>query len=132
MPKITGLAHAGVFVSDIEKAKDFYKNILGMDITFECVFEDKTNTFTIAFAEIGDLKLELIQPKFQEKKQDGLIDHIAFAVDDIEEMMEVLDQKGIKFESREPVYYEGMLENGSKWIFFRGPDGEHIELTQVL
>lgn len=132
MAKVTGLAHIGIFVSDIEVTKEFYKNILGMDITFECVFEDDTNTYTIAFAKLGNLTLELVSPKFKDDKADGIIDHIAFAVDDLEGVMESLKQKGIEFETKEPTFYAGMLENGSKWIFFRGPDGEHIELTQVL
>ena len=132
MAKATGLAHIGIFVSDIQESKEFYKNILGMDITFECVFEDTDNTYTIAFAKIGDLTFELVQPKFRDDKVDGVIDHIAFAVDDLEGMMDILKEKGIEFETKEPAFFAGMLENGSKWIFFRGPDAEHIELTQVL
>jgi len=132
MAKATGLAHIGIFVSDIEATKEFYKSILGMEITFECVFEDTDNTYTIAFAKLGDLTLELVQPKFRDELGDGMIDHVAFAVDDLEGIMDILKEKGIEFETKEPTFYAGMLENGSKWIFFRGPDGEHIELTQVL
>ena len=75
-----------------------------MDIIFECVFEDGTNTYTIAFAKLGDLTLELVAPKSRDDKGDVLIDHIAFAVDDLEGIMGILKEKGIELETVEPTF----------------------------
>ena len=132
MAVITGLAHIGVFVKDIEVSKKFYTEVLGLEVTSECVFEDVDNTFTIAFVEKGSLIIELVMPKFRPELGDGVVDHIAMQVDDLEGFMEVLSQKGIEFESAEPVYHPTMLGNGAKWIFFRGPDNEHLEIAQTL
>ena len=32
---IHGLAHVGVFVSDLERSKRFYRDVLGFEITWE-------------------------------------------------------------------------------------------------
>lgn len=132
MAEVKGLAHVGVFVKDVNESKQFYEDILGFNTIWECEFSDEANTYTIAIIENGDLKIELVQRKIQSDLSDGSTDHIAMLVDDIEGIIEVLREKDIEFETDEPVFRANMLPNGSKWIFFRGPDNEHIELTQVL
>ena len=43
-----------------------------------------------------------------------------------------LEKKGIKFETEKPVHLPMVFDNGVKFINFRGPDGETIELNQTL
>ena len=132
MAEIVGLAHVGVFVKDIERSKKFYTEVLGLELINECVFVDETNTFTIAFVKKGSLIVELIMMKHQKQLSDGVVDHIAMQVDDLDGMIEKLAAKGIEFESKEPIGLASMLDNGAKWIFFRGPDNEHLEISQIL
>jgi len=132
MAQIIGLAHIGLFVKDIEKSKKFYTEILGLECINECVLEGLDNTFTIAFMKKGSLCIELVMRKQQTELGNGVIDHIAMQVDDLAAMMVKLSALGVKFESKEPDYHPTMLGNGAKWIFFRGPDNEHLEIAQII
>jgi len=129
MAKLKNLAHVGVFVDDIERSKKFYQDLLGFSVTWEC---DQPDNVKIAFVQNGSVILELVQFPKPLNRSDGVVDHIAIAVEDIESIKKTLDEKGIIFESNEIVYGKGVFENDSKWILFRGPDNEHLELTEVL
>jgi lactoylglutathione lyase len=132
MAGVIGLAHAGVFVDDLERSQKFYRDILGFETTWECEFSDEDNTYTVAFVSKAGVVLELVKRKHADERTDGVTDHVALLVDDLADMMALLGGKGVEFETQDPVYCADMMPNGTKWIFFRGPDGEHIELTEIL
>lgn len=135
MGEIRDLSHIGLYVSDIERSKDFYCRILH----FECFYEydspsDDGAGAKVAFVKNGNLILELVQfnnPEISKGRRDGLIDHIAISVRNIEEVQKELEEKGIQFEKKEIVFMP-IFTNGSKWLLFRGPDGEHLEVAEVL
>ena len=130
---ILGLAHIGVMVSDLEVSKKFYSEILGMDVIHENSLVDDGKVVKVAFMQVGDMVLELILlPEFDNTRKDGYIDHIAFNVKDIEVARKALEDKGIKFVSEEIAHAENFFDNGAKWILFRGPDGEHLEINEIL
>ncbi|GHU81688.1 hypothetical protein FACS189468_4780 [Spirochaetia bacterium] len=131
MAKVTGLFHIGIFVKDVKKSAQWYEEFLGFKTTWECSFVEG-NEYTIAIIENGSCVIELVQSPGFGKLGDGVTDHVALAVDDLEGMIKQLAAKGIKFETAEPVFKANVLKNGTKWIFFRGPDNEHIELSQAL
>ncbi len=133
MIKSKGLAHVGVFVEDLERSKAFYKDILDFEQTWEfSAKEDDGAVAKAAFMKNGNLVLELIQAGHFTKRQDGVVDHIAILVEDIENAVVELKAKGIVFESKEIVHNMDASKNGSKWILFRGPDKEHLEISQVM
>jgi len=126
--KISGLAHIGVFVSDLERSIAFYRDILG----FEVRHQNEVDGIKVAFVNLGDLTLELIlSPEEVSKRSDGIVAHIAMKVNGIEAVAAALKEKGIVFES-DIFFAEHFWAKGSKWITFRGPDNEHLELTEVL
>lgn len=130
--KIDGLAHVGIFVRDLEVSKAFYTDVLECQIIWENTTFDEDGETKAAFVQNGSLILELIQyPEFQ-PRIDGLIDHIAFRVHRIEEIRKRLGEKGILFEEPEIVTAPYVFSRGSKWILFRGPDGERLEITEIL
>ena len=132
MAEVTGLAHVGIFVDDVERSKKFYEEILGLECIEQCSFDADGNTFTCACMKKGSVCLELVQRRIGENPGDGMTDHVAYAVYNLYEIMEELKAKGIEFESEEQSFCGDMFPNGTKWIFFRGPDNEHIELSQIL
>lgn len=132
MAEVKGLAHAGIFVDDLARSKSFYEDVLGLKTTWECEFTEDGNTYTVAFVNKGSLTLELVKRKIGDKRADGVTDHVAMLVDDLDGMRKLLGEKGIEFETEKNVYCADMMPNGTQWVFFRGPDGEHIELTQIL
>ena len=133
MAKMEGLAHIGVFVSDLQKSKKFYEDILDFKTIWECRVKEADGTTTdVAFVQNGCLTLELVRLENLQNRTDGIVDHIAMKVEDIEAVKETLISRGIAFETNEVVFNADVFPNGSKWILFRGPDHEHLELTEVL
>ena len=100
---IQKIRHLGIVVNDIDASLAVYKNLLGLedkDIRF--VPDRGTETETIfAFLSIGDIELEFIQPltenfrAFLGNPQEG-INHIAFVVDNLEEDVKAMEQKGVR------------------------------------
>ena len=133
MGKINGLAHIGLFITDIEKSKKFYTEVLEFDTVYECALDEPDGTSTkIAFIKNGDLTLELVQVANPPKRTDGWVDHIALKVEDIESVRDTLSSRGVKFETDDITFAPNVFPNGSKWILFRGPDNEHLEITEVM
>ena len=133
MAKLEGLAHIGLFITDIEKSKQFYGEMLGFETIFECTSDEPDGTVTkVAFVKNGDLTLELVQFANPRERTDGWVDHIALKVEDIEAVRDMLLERGIKFETDEITIAPHVFPNGSKWILFRGPDNEHLEITEIL
>lgn len=121
-------AHVGLYIKDVERSKKFYEDVIGC----ECVCEFTNGTGDkLAFMKSGDMVIELIQHKVWMDRKDGLFDHIAMLVDDIEEVSADLAAKGIEFE--DDIYFDvNVFENGVKYQAFRGPDGEHLEIYQIM
>ncbi len=100
------LDHIGIAVSSIEEATIWRD--LGLEVDhIETVETQKVKT---AFLSIGDSNIELLEPtssdspiaKFIEKKGEG-IHHICLRVDDIEEHLERLKEKGYRLVNESPV-----------------------------
>lgn len=104
---ISKIDHIAIAVEDIEKAAAFFTDALGLTVSGrEDVPEQKTR---VAFINIGQVRIELIQPmspdspvqKFLDKKGQG-IHHLAIGTDDIETELENLKDKGIRLIDNKP------------------------------
>src|ERR1700730_3702102 len=81
-PRILGLSHMAVYVSDLRKARAFYKDFLGYDEPYTLKRDDGSDR--IAFIKINeDQYLELFA---ENPKQDGPLNHISFFTDSAEGM----------------------------------------------
>lgn len=130
--KMEGLAHVGIFVADIAVSKKFYTQKLDFTIIQETSLPSAEGDIEIVFIQNGDLVIELVQFPNTSKKADGWVDHIAIRIKNIEAAHEELEKRGIMFEEKEITHAANVGKNGSKWIMFRGPDGEHLELNEEL
>lgn len=125
---VKGIAHVGLYIKDIERSKKFYTEILGFEKICEFVSLEGNK---IAFMKSGNLIIELIEHKVWMDRKDGLFDHIAMEVENIEETSERLKELGISFEA--DIYFDDLVfDRGVKYQAFRGPDGEHLEIYQTL
>lgn len=97
---LSHIEHIGIAVKNIEEAKEYYENILGLKCyAVEEVEDQKVKT---AFFKVGQTKIELLEAtspespvaKFIEKRGEG-IHHLAFAVDDADNALAEVAQKGI-------------------------------------
>lgn len=124
---ISGLAHIGIFVKDLERSLTFYTEKLD----FTCVFRYMNEGVTpVAFIQNGSCMIELVEKPDAKGRGDGVVDHVAFAVKDIEQAVEKLRAAGIETEEERITYCPECFAEGAKWILFRGPDGEHLEITE--
>ncbi len=128
---VTGLAHIGVIVSDISGSIEFYSELLDFDCYSKAEVGPGGET-KLAFLRCGACEIELVMPPESQQRKDGPVDHIALKVNDIDAMMSRLKSKGIKFETEESQHLPALFENGVKCVFFHGPDGERIELSEEL
>src|SRR5437667_12181519 len=91
-PRILGVAHMALFVSDLQKARAFYKDFLGYEEPYTLKRDDGTDR--IAFIKINeDQYLELFA---EDPKQDGHLNHISFFTDSAGDMRAYLAAKGVK------------------------------------
>lgn len=104
--------HIGVAVSNLEEALKIYTEVLGLKLHgTEVVEEQKVR---VAFVPVGDTEIELLEStdpegpiaKFIEKRGQGM-QHIAFRVDDIDEALERMRQKGVRLIDEKPRYGAG-------------------------
>jgi len=122
--KITGLAHIGVFVKDIDVSIDYYKS-LGFTLDSEADVGIR-----LAFLSAGTCLIELVEQKDQPKRTSGPVDHIAVIVDDIVAAIENANANGIEIDASK--ISDVPLFGGVKNIFFDGPDGERLEFFEYL
>jgi methylmalonyl-CoA/ethylmalonyl-CoA epimerase len=103
--KIKRIAHLGVAVKDLDAALNFFTGGLPLEVTHTEDYEG----MRIGFLPVGDSSIELIQDvsgasaigKFVEKNGEG-IHHIAFEVDDINQAVAELKERGVKLIDEKP------------------------------
>lgn len=104
--------HIGIAVSNLDEAVKVYTEVLGLELAgTEIVEEQKVR---VAFLPVGDTEVELLEStspdgpiaKFIEKNGEG-IQHIAFRVDNIEEAIQAMQEKGLKMIDEKPRYGAG-------------------------
>lgn len=105
--KISHIEHIGIAVSNLKEAISFYEDMLGLKCySIEEVKDQKVKT---AFFMVGKTKIELLESteadgpigKFIEKKGQG-IHHLAFAVNEIENVLPELENKGVQLIDKTP------------------------------
>ena len=120
---VTGLAHIGVRVKDMDASIRFYTELLG----FKLAARQKLGASELAFLTCGTCEIELIRGATYEERTPGQVDHIAVEVRGIEPLVERLRAAGVSFLDEEISTVPNLLD-GVKNIFFLGPDGERLEL----
>jgi methylmalonyl-CoA/ethylmalonyl-CoA epimerase len=98
---ISHIEHIGIAVTSLDEAIPFYEDVLGLKCyKTEEIEDQKVKT---AFFMAGQTKIELLEPtspdspvaKFIEKRGTG-IHHIAYAVDNVENALDELANKGVQ------------------------------------
>jgi len=120
--KITGLAHIGVFVKDMQKSLDFYKR-LGFNLD-----KEEDIGIKLAFISAGTCLIELVEKP--DARENGVVDHVAMEVDNLEAAIENAKANGIEIDAS--TISEVPILGGVKNVFFDGPDGERLEFFEYL
>ena len=119
--------HIAIICSDWERAKEFYVNKLGFEMTLEA-YRPAQDDY-LRMLSLGETTLEVfIRPDAPQRVNNpeamGLR-HLAFRVEDAVAAAQWLHSRGIETEPvREDPY------NGGKFTFFRDPDGLPLEIHE--
>ncbi len=117
--QILAIHHLSLLVSDTERALEFYRDLLGLEVV-----ERPELSFPGAWLAIGDRQLHLLElpnPDPQQGRPDhvGRDRHLALTVQGLEQLEERLVKAGISFTRS---------KSGRNAIFCRDPDSNGIEL----
>ncbi|HWX54718.1 MAG TPA: VOC family protein [Verrucomicrobiae bacterium] len=120
-PRILGISHMALYVSDLQKARAFYKDFLGYEEPYTLKREDGSDR--IAFIKINeDQYVELFA---EPPKQDGQLNHISFFTDSAEAMRAYLASRGAKVPEK-----VGKGKIGNSNFNITDPDGHTVEIVQ--
>jgi methylmalonyl-CoA/ethylmalonyl-CoA epimerase len=131
--KILKIDHIGIAAKSIDQVAPFWTTILGLLMTGrETVEEQKATT---AFLPVGESELEILEStspdgalaKFIESRGEG-VQHIALRVDNIEEALKELKEKGVRLIDEKPRRGAG----GAKIAFIhpKSTNGVLLELSE--
>ena len=131
---LTKINHIGIAVNSLDEAIPFYRDNLGM--AFKGMEEVLEQRVKVAFLEVGESKIELLEPttnespvaKFLEKSGPG-IHHIAYQVENIEVAIAKLESEGARMIDKVP----RLGAHGARIAFIhpKSSNGVLTELCQV-
>ena len=121
--------HVAIIGTDYQRTKEFYVDKLGFKVISEHIRIEKNDI--ILNVQQGNLVLEIfikedapIRPKMPNPEHTGLR-HLAFNVDNVEEILEKFDELGIVHVS---LRYDDF--DNKKMAFFFDPDGLPLEIHE--
>ena len=119
--------HIAIICSDSEKAREFYVQKLGFELTNEVYRPEKGDQLWML--RQGDVVLELFikpgAPRRVTNPEALGLRHLAFRVADIDAAVAWLKSRGIEVE---PIREDSC--NGGRFTFFQDPDGLPLELHE--
>ncbi|KHD34673.1 glyoxalase [Clostridium acetobutylicum] len=125
--KLNSIHHIAIIASNYETSKNFYVNILGFEIIRENYRSDK-DSYKLDL-KIGNSEIELFSmpkaPRRLSYPEACGLRHLAFHVENIEDIVNELNKNGI---TTEPIRLDEYT--GKKLTFFSDPDGLPLELHE--
>ena len=120
-PKVLGVAHIALRVSDIEKSRAFYKDFLGYGEPF--LLNKPDGSLDLTFIKINDYQYVELFPGL-DAAQDRL-HHISIYTEDAEGMRQYLASRGVAVPERVP---KG--RSGNSNFNVKDPDGHTVEIVE--
>ena len=114
--QITQLDHVSVLVTDIERSRRYYRDLLGL----KEIAKPRTFDFKVLWFDLGNQHLHLLV----KDKPDAISPrHFALRLKDVQAARIYLAAKGIVVEETTPI-------PGADRFFIYDPDGNRIEMVQ--
>jgi methylmalonyl-CoA/ethylmalonyl-CoA epimerase len=134
MSHVKKINHVAIVVEDIDTALSFWEEQLGLRL--DHIEDVPSQASKVAFLPVGEGEVELVEPtdpesglaKYLEKRGEGM-HHICLEVDDIEEMLAILKDKGVRLINETPVDLPGRR---MAFIHPKAASGVLIELYEVI
>jgi catechol 2,3-dioxygenase-like lactoylglutathione lyase family enzyme len=116
--KLTGIHHSSLVVTDMERARRFYGETLGL----RPISRPSNFTRPVAWFQIGEEHIHLIPSEQPDATSPR---HVALHVEDARAAREHLARHGVAVEETEPIA-------GADRFFIWDPDGNMIEIIQWM
>ena len=120
-PRILGVAHIALYVSDIEKSRAFYKDFLGFGEPFQ--LDNPDGSLSLTFIKVNERQYIELFPGL--KPDADRLNHISIQTDNPEAMRVYLASRGVAVPAKTP---KGRIKNSNFNV--KDPDGHTVEIVQ--
>lgn len=125
---INGFHHVAIICSDYKISKSFYTELLGLKVIAETHRKER-DSYKLDLALPNGDQIELFsfpEPPLRMNNPEARgLRHLAFSVNQIEDMVNYLESSGIYVE---PIRIDELT--GKRFTFFKDPDGLPLELYE--
>lgn len=122
--------HIAIICSDYQTSKSFYTAILGLEIIQE-VYRESRDSYKLDLALHENYVIELFSfpnpPQRPSRPEAVGLRHLAFEIENIEESIAFLNEKGV---ITEPIRIDEYTRK--RFTFFEDPDGLPLELYELI
>jgi catechol 2,3-dioxygenase-like lactoylglutathione lyase family enzyme len=116
--QVTQLDHVSVLITDVERSRRFYRDVLGL----KEIAKPRTFDFVVVWFDLGNQHIHLLlkdRPDVQSPR------HFALRVADVKAARTYFREHGVRTEETTPI-------PGADRFFIYDPDGNRIEIIQWL
>jgi catechol 2,3-dioxygenase-like lactoylglutathione lyase family enzyme len=114
--QFTHLDHSSVVITDVERSRHFYRDILGLTE----INKPRTFDFVVLWFQLGDQTVHLL---LQEKPDSISPRHFALRVRDVDTARSYFRERDVPIHETTPI-------PGADRFFIADPDGNRIEIIQ--
>jgi len=141
---IKEIRHTGIVVKNLDESLDFYSKKLGFHIVKKA---DESGPFINQILDLENVKVTTVKMMLNDSQMIELLDfkthkknlkskqlcdigptHIAFTVENVDQIYEEFKENGVHFISQPAVSPDGY----AKVVFCSAPEGTYIELVEIL
>ncbi len=115
---VTQLDHCSVIITDVERSRSFYRDLLGL----KEIAKPRTFDFVVVWFDLGNQHLHLL---LKDRPDSISARHCALRVADVAAARRHFADKGIPIQETTPI-------PGADRFFIFDPDGNRIEIIQWL
>lgn len=120
-PRLLGVAHMAIYVSDIEKARGFYRDLLGFQEPYD--LKNADGSLSMTFFKVNEDQYIEVFPGL--KPEQDRLNHIAFQTDAAEALRKYLTAQGVKVPDK-----ANQVRIGNTSFNVKDPEGHTLEITQ--
>lgn len=125
---LKSIHHVAIICSDYEVSKKFYTEILGLEVVAEH-YRQERQSYKLDLKLGEQYVIELFSfpnpPRRTSRPEAAGLRHLAFTVDNIDEVIQQLKEKGV---TTEPIRVDEYT--GKRFTFFSDPDGLPLEVYE--
>jgi len=117
-PAISQIDHCSVIITDVERSRRFYRDVLGL----KEIHKPRTFDFVVLWFDLGNMHIHLL---LKENPDSISPRHFALRVPDAAQAREYFRRQGLPIQETTPI-------PGADRFFIHDPDGNRIEIIQWL